>query len=236
MTQVQKAVDKRCRRVPGKRLRESDLLFLRRPRQGPFWDLVLALYLRGLRRQGDGAGAGVSPALRPLPGDRGHQTLHLHRLPRHRLCSRTSRAPPGLSGVPGHRRRHHFGPGLPDLPGTGRCLRSPEKIANKSSLPLGSGGRSIAVIGATHMSGEQRKRAAVAVVKVESRDDQVTPEASPEFVETAYVQDLSQARPGLPGGGLSGPLRRTGRHGQDHPGLPRGRAAGPAGGPDPRRR
>ena len=42
------------------------------------------------------------------------------------------------------------------------------------------------------MSGEQRKRAVVAVVKVESRDDQVTPEASPEFVETGYVQDLSQ--------------------------------------------
>ena len=42
------------------------------------------------------------------------------------------------------------------------------------------------------MSGEQRKRAAVAVVKVESRDDQVTPEASPEFVETGYVQDLSK--------------------------------------------
>ena len=42
------------------------------------------------------------------------------------------------------------------------------------------------------MSGERRKRAAVAVVKVESRDDQVSPEASPEFVETAYVQDLSK--------------------------------------------
>ncbi len=41
------------------------------------------------------------------------------------------------------------------------------------------------------MSGE-RKRAAMAVVKVESRDDQVTPEASPEFVETAYVQDLAR--------------------------------------------
>ena len=32
----------------------------------------------------------------------------------------------------------------------------------------------------------------MAVVKVESRDDQVTPEASPEFVETGYVQDLSK--------------------------------------------
>ncbi len=42
------------------------------------------------------------------------------------------------------------------------------------------------------MRGEQRQRAAVAVVKVESRDDQVTPEASPEFVETAYVQDVSK--------------------------------------------
>ena len=42
------------------------------------------------------------------------------------------------------------------------------------------------------MSGEHRKRAAVAVVKVESRDDQVAPEASPEFVETAYVQDLTK--------------------------------------------
>ena len=42
------------------------------------------------------------------------------------------------------------------------------------------------------MSGEQRKRAAVAVVKVESRDDQVAPEAGPEFVETGYVQDLTK--------------------------------------------
>src|SRR3989339_2245348 len=42
------------------------------------------------------------------------------------------------------------------------------------------------------MSAEQRNRAAVAVVKVESRDDQVAPEASPEFVETGYVQDLSK--------------------------------------------
>jgi len=42
------------------------------------------------------------------------------------------------------------------------------------------------------MSGEHRNRAAVAVVKVESRDDQVAPEASPEFVETSYVRDLSQ--------------------------------------------
>jgi nitric oxide reductase NorQ protein len=41
------------------------------------------------------------------------------------------------------------------------------------------------------MSAEQRQRAAVAVVKVESRDDQVCPEASPEFVETPYVQDLT---------------------------------------------
>ena len=42
------------------------------------------------------------------------------------------------------------------------------------------------------MSGEQRKGAAMAVVEVESRDDQVTPEASPEFVETPYVQDLTK--------------------------------------------
>ncbi|RJR36947.1 MAG: gas vesicle protein GvpN [Deltaproteobacteria bacterium] len=42
------------------------------------------------------------------------------------------------------------------------------------------------------MSGEQRKRAAVAVVKAENRDDQVTPEAGPEFVETPYVQDLTK--------------------------------------------
>ncbi len=42
------------------------------------------------------------------------------------------------------------------------------------------------------MKAEQRKRAAMAVVKVESRDDQVKPEASPEFVETAYVQDLTK--------------------------------------------
>jgi nitric oxide reductase NorQ protein len=42
------------------------------------------------------------------------------------------------------------------------------------------------------MSGEHRKGAAVAIVKVESRDDQVAPEASPEFVETAYVQDLTK--------------------------------------------
>ena len=42
------------------------------------------------------------------------------------------------------------------------------------------------------MSGEQRKRAAVVAVKLENRDDQVTPEASPEFVETPYVQDLTK--------------------------------------------
>ncbi|AEB09627.1 gas vesicle protein GvpN [Desulfobacca acetoxidans] len=41
------------------------------------------------------------------------------------------------------------------------------------------------------MSGEQRQRAAMTVVKVESREDQVTPEASSEFVETSYVQNLT---------------------------------------------
>ena len=42
------------------------------------------------------------------------------------------------------------------------------------------------------MSGEHRQRAVVAVVQVESRDDQVMPEASQEFVETPYVQDLTR--------------------------------------------
>jgi len=42
------------------------------------------------------------------------------------------------------------------------------------------------------MRAEQRKGATMAVVKVESRDDQVRPEASPEFVETPYVQDLTK--------------------------------------------
>jgi nitric oxide reductase NorQ protein len=42
------------------------------------------------------------------------------------------------------------------------------------------------------MSAEQRQGATVAVVKVESRDDQVCPEASPEFVQTPYVQDLTR--------------------------------------------
>jgi len=42
------------------------------------------------------------------------------------------------------------------------------------------------------MSGEHRQRAVVAVVKVESRDDQVVPEASQEFVETPYVQNLTR--------------------------------------------
>ncbi len=42
------------------------------------------------------------------------------------------------------------------------------------------------------MSAEQRQGAAVAVVKMDSRDDQVCPEASPEFVETPYVQDLTR--------------------------------------------
>ncbi len=43
------------------------------------------------------------------------------------------------------------------------------------------------------MSAEHRKRAAMAVVEVEGRDDQVTPEAGSEFVATPYVQDLSNA-------------------------------------------
>jgi gas vesicle protein GvpN len=42
------------------------------------------------------------------------------------------------------------------------------------------------------MSGEHRQRAVVAVVKVESRDDQVVPEASQEFVESPYVQNLTR--------------------------------------------
>ena len=42
------------------------------------------------------------------------------------------------------------------------------------------------------MSGEHRQRAVVAVVKVESRDDQLVPEASQEFVETPYVQNLTR--------------------------------------------
>ena len=42
------------------------------------------------------------------------------------------------------------------------------------------------------MSAKHQQRAAMTVVKVESRDDQVTPEASREFVETAYVQDLTK--------------------------------------------
>jgi len=42
------------------------------------------------------------------------------------------------------------------------------------------------------MSGEHRKSAAVAVVQVERRDDLVAPEASPAFVETAYVRDLTK--------------------------------------------
>ena len=42
------------------------------------------------------------------------------------------------------------------------------------------------------MSSKHRQRAMVAVVKVESRDDQVVPEASQEFVETPYVQNLTR--------------------------------------------
>ncbi len=42
------------------------------------------------------------------------------------------------------------------------------------------------------MSGEHRKSAAVAVIKVERQDDLVAPEASPTFVETAYVRDLTK--------------------------------------------
>ena len=63
------------------KMAEVYLLFLPRPRHRPLWDHVLALHLLRLWRQGGGAGAGVSPALRPLPGHRGHQDLHLHRLP-----------------------------------------------------------------------------------------------------------------------------------------------------------
>ncbi len=42
------------------------------------------------------------------------------------------------------------------------------------------------------MSAKHQQGAAITVVKVESRDDQVTPEASLEFVETPYVQDLTK--------------------------------------------
>ena len=42
------------------------------------------------------------------------------------------------------------------------------------------------------MSGKDRRKLAVAAVQVESRDDQVLPEAGPEFVETPYVRDLTQ--------------------------------------------
>jgi nitric oxide reductase NorQ protein len=42
------------------------------------------------------------------------------------------------------------------------------------------------------MSAKHQQGAAITVVKVDSRDDQVTPEASLEFVETPYVQDLSK--------------------------------------------
>jgi nitric oxide reductase NorQ protein len=42
------------------------------------------------------------------------------------------------------------------------------------------------------MSAKQRQGAAVAVVQVKSRDDQVCPEASAEFVETPYVEDLTR--------------------------------------------
>ncbi len=42
------------------------------------------------------------------------------------------------------------------------------------------------------MSGEDCRTLAVAAVKVESRDDQVLPEAGPEFVATPYVEDLTQ--------------------------------------------
>ena len=86
------------------------------------------------------------------------------------------------------------------------------------------------------MSGEQRKRAAVAVVKVESRDDQVTPEASPEFVETGYVQDLSKRALAYLAVGYPVHFAGPAGNGQDHPGLSCGGAAGPPGGPDPRRR
>ncbi len=52
------------------------------------------------------------------------------------------------------------------------------------------------------MSGEYRERAAVAAVKVESRDEQVTPEAGPEFVETAYIQNLTKCALAYMGAGF----------------------------------
>ena len=86
MTQVQ-PVEKAAQlgRLAG--ARRSDLFLLPRPGHRPFWDHVLALHLRRLWRQGSGVGAGVSATLRPLPGNRGHQDLHLHRLSRHRFCA-----------------------------------------------------------------------------------------------------------------------------------------------------
>ena len=43
--------------------------------------------------RGSGAGAGVSPALRPLPGDRGHQALHLYGVSGHWICAANSPGP-----------------------------------------------------------------------------------------------------------------------------------------------
>jgi nitric oxide reductase NorQ protein len=42
------------------------------------------------------------------------------------------------------------------------------------------------------MSGEKRRNLTMATVKVERREDNCTPEASATFVETDYVQNLTQ--------------------------------------------
>ena len=112
----------------------SHLFFLRRPRDRPLWDYVLAIHLLRLRREESSAGAGAPSALRPLPGDRGHQDLHLHRVPRHRLCALDPRTSPGLPGVPGQRGRRRLGPGLHDLPGA-RLGAPGERLDNQTAYP-----------------------------------------------------------------------------------------------------
>ncbi len=42
------------------------------------------------------------------------------------------------------------------------------------------------------MRGEKQRRLAAAAIKVESREDNVVPEAGPEFVDTPYVRDLTR--------------------------------------------
>ena len=112
----------------------SYLFFLRRPRDRPLWDHVLALHLLRLRRERSGAGAGAPSALRPLPGERGHQDLHLHRVPRHRSRPVDPRTSPDLPGVPGQRGRRRLGPGLHDLPGA-RLGAPEERLDNQITCP-----------------------------------------------------------------------------------------------------